>query len=356
MKTRKKRKEEETLAISGQCGTCKLACHEDQDAIECDGCKTWFHVGGCSNVSKKGYLSYSEGQLACEGFHWFCKECRPNKKKVKDQVEIKAPVQSGDLMKKMESRMEQMVNSSMAQMKLAQLEMSKIQCDLRKQLEEVMKVSDSFKGSCAPKTYARAVMAKSSKVVQKDRATTSSVVEEERVSSTGKTGTAKSQRKSRDCNVIVFNLKEGNNKEDDIKMVEQLFHHLKLKKDPVKFFRLGKKVSTKIRPVKINFDNVEAKKRFFSSLFNLKTAAEQFKKIQVQHDLSKDERDKQSELFKQARSMNEKNTSNNFSFKVRGPPSSMKVVKVRRGKKILGKEAGGRRAEGGVSVTRLSKN
>ena len=351
MKTRKKRKEEETLAISGQCGTCKLACHEDQDAIECDGCKTWFHVGGCSNVSKKGYLSYSEGQLAYEGFHWFCKECRPIKKK----EQSKKGNEDEDFIKKMESRMEQMVNSSMAQMKLAQLEMSKIQCDLRKQLEEVMKVSDSFKGSCAPRTYARAVMAKSSKVVQKDRATTSSVVEEERVSSTGKTGTAKSQRNSRDNNVIVFGLKEGNNKEDDAKMIEKLFHHLKLKKDPVKFFRLGKKVSTIVRPIKINFDNVEAKKRFFSSLFNLKTAAEQFRKIQVQHDLSKDERDRQSELLKQARSLNEKNLSSNFSFKVRGPPSSMKIVQVKKGRKT-GKEAGGKRAEGGVRVDRLSKN
>ncbi len=351
MKTRKKRKEEEeTLTITGQCGTCKLACNENQDAIECDGCETWFHVGGCSNVSKKGYLSYSEGQLVSEGFLWFCKQCRPQRKKAK--------IKNGneeDFIKKMESKMENMVNNSMAQVKLAQLEMSKIQSDLRRQLEEVMKVSDSFKGSCAPRNYARAVMAKSKEVGPQHRPSTSSVVEEGRVPFTGKTGTTKSQRNSRENNVIVFNLKEGNNKEDDTKMVEQLFHHLKLKKDPVKFFRLGKKVSTKIRPIKINFDNVEAKKRFFSSLFNLKTAAEQFRKIQVQHDLSKDERERQSELLKQARSLNEKNRSDNFSFKVRGPPSSMKIVQVKKGEKS-GKEAGGKKAEGGVRVPRLSKN
>ena len=353
MRTRKKRKEEEeTLAISGQCGTCKLACHENQDAIECDGCATWFHVGGCSNVSKKGYLSYSEGQLFSEGFLWFCKQCRPQGKKEK----IRKGNEEEAFIKKMESKMEQMVSSSMAQVKLAQLEMSKIQSDLRKQLEEVMKVSDSFKESCAPRNYARAVMAKSKKVEQQYRPSTSSVVGEEGVSLTGKTGTTKSQRNPRENNVIVFNMIEGNNKEDDVKMVEQLFHHLKLKKDPVKFFRLGKKVSTKVRPIKINFDNVEAKKRFFSSLFNLKTAAEQFRKIQVQHDLSKDERDRQSELFKQARSLNEKNRSSNFSFKVRGPPSSMKIIQVKRGKKVQGKEAGSKKAEGGVRAARLSKN
>ena len=55
------------------CGTCKNICSDS--AMECDGCKMWFHID-CGGVTRKDYNYYGNNKLCKRGFMWFCIICR----------------------------------------------------------------------------------------------------------------------------------------------------------------------------------------------------------------------------------------------------------------------------------------
>ena len=78
------------------------------------------------------------------------------------------------------------------------------------------------------------------------------------------------------------------------------------------------------------FKELEVKKLFLSSLYKLKAAGEELKRIHVGHDFASQERkrDHLNMLLKKAQEKNDFENSLDFQYKVRGKPFPLKIVKV----------------------------
>lgn len=82
------------------------------------------------------------------------------------------------------------------------------------------------------------------------------------------------------------------------------------------------------RPLKVCFNSVDDKRKFLSNLFYLKNATESFKLVQVNHDLTDEDRILTKQLLKEAYDKNQTEKPETFLYKVRGPPGAIKVIKV----------------------------
>ena len=139
----------------------------------------------------------------------------------------------------------------------------------------------------------------------------------------------------REKNVVIFNVIEStkDSKEECIKEDEAFFTELceevKIgKQSIIKVVRIGKKENDKNRPLKVCFCNEFDKRKFFANLYYLKNSEEKYRKVQVQHDLSKEERETIKNLGKEADEKNSQEKPKDFLYRVRGSPGAMKIVKV----------------------------
>ena len=139
----------------------------------------------------------------------------------------------------------------------------------------------------------------------------------------------------RERNVVIFNIDESTKSSkdecvrDDEKFINELCLQIEIEEPSIlKVNRIGKKDENKKRPVKVCFNNEFDKRKFFAKLYLLKDAEEKYKKVQVQHDLSQDERNVIKKLAKEAEKKNEEEKPVDFLYRVRGSPGAMKVVKV----------------------------
>ena len=58
---------------SAVCGGCVGNVRGRDQAVECDGCKTWYHIK-CGRISKAIYKGMQELKED-EELHWFCLKC-----------------------------------------------------------------------------------------------------------------------------------------------------------------------------------------------------------------------------------------------------------------------------------------
>ena len=142
-------------------------------------------------------------------------------------------------------------------------------------------------------------------------------------------------RELREKNVILFNVLEScqESKEDRFKDDEEFFFQLcdkveVAKPSTTKIVRVGKKSNDKKRPLKVCFEKLLDKRKFLSNLYHLKEAPEPFKNVQIQHDLTPEDRDTTKSLLKEAYGKNNEEKPKDFLYKVRGPPGAIKIVKI----------------------------
>lgn len=161
-----------------------------------------------------------------------------------------------------------------------------------------------------------------------------------------KSNEVKNERDAREKNVILFNVVESTqtNTADKQREDQDFFDHFceQIQLQPIqttKIVRIGKvkppsaddantSTTPKPRPVKVCFGSVFDKRKFLSNLYHLKQAAAPFKAVQVNHDLTDEDRTLTKQLLKDAHSKNESENPTDFLYKVRGPPGAIKVVKV----------------------------
>ena len=86
------------------------------------------------------------------------------------------------------------------------------------------------------------------------------------------------------------------------------------------------------RPIKVAFKTVFDKRKFMSSLVKLKELDDSsiYKNINISHDLSPEMRAETKKLLKQAYDKNQAAPENDFLWKVRGPPCSPRLVKIKK--------------------------
>ena len=152
-------------------------------------------------------------------------------------------------------------------------------------------------------------------------------------------------RDAKEKNVIMFNVVEstqGNiteKRKDDQDFLAHFCEQIKLQPlQTRKIVRIGKikappennqdEATPKPRPLKVCFNSVFDKRMFLSNLYHLKNAVDPFKSVQVNHDLTDEDRSLTKQLLKEAYDKNQSEKPEAFLYKVRGPPGAIKVVKV----------------------------
>ena len=138
-------------------------------------------------------------------------------------------------------------------------------------------------------------------------------------------------RVQRASNVIVFNLKEQDDKQKDKELVSDLCSFIIGKETLFKCTRLDSMKSTSIRPAKIEFTNPLIKNGFMRSLNKLKGASTKFKNVSIKHDMTPEERLKERQLHLKTKELNNEiqsdDSKNGFDV-VRGPIWDRKIVDV----------------------------
>ena len=138
-------------------------------------------------------------------------------------------------------------------------------------------------------------------------------------------------RVQRASNVIVFNLKEQDDKQKDKELVSDLCSFIIGKETLFKCTRLDSMKSTSIRPAKIEFTNPLIKNGFMRSLNKLKGASTKFKNVSIKHDMTPEDRLKERQLHLKTKELNneiQSDDSKNGFYVVRGPIWDRKIVDV----------------------------
>ena len=144
------------------------------------------------------------------------------------------------------------------------------------------------------------------------------------------------QREVRSANFIIYGIKETNdseegNKENDGITLNSFLEKVNMNIQPKTYIRLGKVKPNTTRPLKVVMPSALDKEKVMRNLGGLKGSEEQFGKINVRDDLSREEREEIKNWVKKA---NEKNTEENDSkqmWVVHGSPKNgLSLVKITR--------------------------
>ncbi len=146
-------------------------------------------------------------------------------------------------------------------------------------------------------------------------------------------------RENRENNIIIYNVDESEKdtaeerKESDSCFFSNLCEEILLIPVPTarNLMRLGKKPAAdepqKPRPLKVVLESKDDKDKVMENLTKLKNAEEKFRKISVTPDYCMEDREKIRVKVAEAKKLNEEDQSKNFTYRVRGPPWNLRIVK-----------------------------
>lgn len=143
------------------------------------------------------------------------------------------------------------------------------------------------------------------------------------------------ERERRQNNIIVYNLTEDVGKSKEKELVSKLLKEVtgkKIEKEILEMFRIGKKVedTSKPRPLLIKFDNLSTKNFILDNCYKLKES-EQFRKVILNQDLSKEDREECKKLFdEKVKEINKKGGSSKWVVRIKGQPGAFHAVAYRR--------------------------
>lgn len=138
--------------------------------------------------------------------------------------------------------------------------------------------------------------------------------------------------KEKENNVVLFNLTENDKVEADknkiVSLIKNITNNVVGEKNILKIFRQGKKGSDEKydRPIVVKFDSATSKLSVMKNLFKLKSMSDEFGKVSVSHDLTRELRSEFNALLAEAK-LKESNDTN-FLYKVRGPVGRWKMIKI----------------------------
>lgn len=291
------------------CEICSNSFASKQaEMMECEYCEEHF-CRKCLNITQGDYKVLSKRSDA----HWYCPKCEKkavNSVKMEKQIEERCKA----FLEKMENRvatLEEKVKDKPSEERVREIiqeEVAKSESELENKVKEAIQVN----------------------LDNEEDETTDQKLNEIR------------DWESRRNNIVIYNSDEptGENSEqrklEDMNYVKKLCCFLETDANEVATtIRLGMKAnnedgSTKNRPLKVVFKNEKAKTDILRNARKLQNADEKFKKIGITHDLTKKEREKNSERIKEAKEMNEQEPSGDWHYVVRGPYWDRRVVKLKK--------------------------
>lgn len=348
-------------AVIDNCQKCDKPVEDEDSALECEICVSWFHIG-CEEISEEEYTFLSEHKSV----HWYCKSCNKsvanviklvssltlkidaveaNVTKLSKKIDVcdkrvddlSEGILPDNLSKVINSKISEAVDSKLKQIQddfkgLKDL-VSKTETKLENTIETRMVESvDSIKKDLEP-TWAsivgKEVDTKFEKV-SNDVTLVQSVLEDTR-----KKANEERERENRSNNIILYRVPEVDNKDERVKADKafciELFNdvlELDAQDSDFKFFRLGKRDQSN-RPLLVQCREKTFKNRIMECLHKLRNAELKFKNISVTHDLTLNERTECKALVEEAKKKQADETGE-YLWRVRGLPGQLKVIKLKK--------------------------
>lgn len=241
---------------------------------------------------------------------WFCITCR---KIIEEHIvmDLKIEDRCNQIMKDYEDRITQLETTM-----VEKCDESRVREIIKDELGKVENNEDTVDG---------ATQNISTNTVKKETVTT--VIDE------------MNERKSRENNLIIFGFEENQSEvrqeriDHDIQQVKELYKACKIQLDTTsikKTGRLGKFNNEKRdRPLLVTLSSVESKLVLFINIHRIRELTE-YEKVNVSNDLTKAEREKEKQLWQEAKKQQLKDKSGDFIYKVRGPPWARRVMKLKK--------------------------
>ena len=246
-----------------QCTVCDRPCEDEEHterSIECFVCKKWAHQA-CTGLTDNMFDNLTKAPNT----QWVCTPCLENKGESRDERKLDKLLSMIPLMESLTARME----------KLEEVLMGK---KLEERIEEVVE---------RKVTEMRETLKDKLEIIETEKKGQLAEIED---------------RIRRKTNLVIFRLKEA--KEEDEQKVKKVLTELRTKHTPVDIRRLGhfNKGSEKPRPLRISFDNEQARDEVLSSVYRvLKNKEEEDKRLCTQvstrKDLTVQEREEKDRLY-----------------------------------------------------------
>jgi len=361
------------------CSVCSRTVTNEDLALECEICETWFHVS-CEDVSELEYEFLTEHKSV----HWYCSICNKNVAKVikmvsnikqsqekleqsvkeirqemtviaGDIIQVKQSVERVDhqvkemsagklpdsMMKAVEavvSKLRNEVNLLGADVKGVKEQMTLADTRLEtaieaKLVENVVKSADLVKKELEPSWASRVASAVDSKF---ETVTVDVTKVQQTLVDVRMTAEEEKDRESRSHNIIIYRVPELEGRDERLKADKDFCIalcnealDLDVQENDIKsLFRLGKRGESH-RPLLIQFREKTIKNRVMESLFKLRMADDKFKNISVTHDLTRSERVECKHMVEEAKKKQQEEQGE-FHWRVRGLPGQLKLVKFRK--------------------------
>lgn len=291
----------------GTCQLCQALAGSDTKLLICKRCKKHY----CIKCLKKDEVEYVILQKPDTGIKWFCpycEECVEKSIAIEQMIEEKCQqiiTEMGKRMQEFESKLEG-------------------KCDEKRVVEIIQEqLNGTDKGSMS---WADAVR-----------------TPKENISAVKTVLSELDERKSRERNIVLFGIKEYNaeNREErqqkDQEAVKDVFKSCRVRTAAdsfVRVTRLGKinrseeaeESGRPGRPILVTLQSMELKISLFRKISALHQT-DKFKNVRVANDLTRTEREKEKELYEEAKEKQRK-SSGEYIFKVRGPPWARRVVRI----------------------------
>ena len=324
------------------CFKCKFASsNDDTHMMECDLCERHLCIK-CAKVSQTLYKA-----LARVDTMWFCSTACTQQAKTKlcTQNLENQSTQSHDTHEQMLEMEDRIVNNIMKHSK-------KMNNDLQAELENRIKILDQRIATQA--VVSRQILEEYHEESQK---TWADIVKKQGETQTKTISNSNQESESfakimqealelskkeqeikeeRERSIVIFRYRESSIQNRDDRLEEDLKFAKDLCKlgvragdiEITKTRRLGKydKEAERPRPLKVTFETRDQQQKIISNLPNLREAEEAYRKVSINIDMTKQERDEVREKVNEAKRLSQENE--NKRFIVKGTPGNLRIVEV----------------------------
>ena len=338
-------KDSKVSATAVKCLKCCTIVKDDDAALQCEVCEGWSHTR-CENISEEGYKV-----LQMENIHWYCNACNKGIGKVivmmskiqqrQDKLEMDWKSDFHKFNKEYDSwrtevskRYDEWRNAFQIRLEKQEKGVAQLENELRKMKEEDGKRNDP-ENSLWSEVVSKEVEKKIGSVkgemyqIEKSVIEAREAIEEEK------------EKERRRNNIIIYRMPESRAPsaearwKDDCGFLQDLFEqvlglNVDLEADVDSILRLGRKYPDVTRPMLVAFKSATVKNEVIESLYKLGTADTVFKSLSITHDLTQKERSDCKKLVIQAKEHAQQDSSGEWIYRVRGPPSDMKVIRIRK--------------------------
>lgn len=324
-----------------KCGVCAKSVAKDDQAVQCEICNIWFHAK-CQDMSIDLYNAIN--QFSAD-IHWFCKSCKGGAEKllsIMSQLQLKVDrleetidkshTEAMSCIAQVDTELKQEVNSVKLMCKSLEEKIISNQDAFHQELNQLKGLPHNGTTDWEAPTSWSGIVAKEvdNKLKQMSndvRAVQITMAEQH-------------ERLLRDKNIILYNVPENrvDDKEqwykNEMSIVLALFNDaLKAQVNPLeiqKTVRLGKRSDIdRSRPLLVSLASKATKNLIMESARYLRHATSPFDKIIISHDMTKIEREECKRLVDEAKKL-QAAEQGEWNYRVRGIPSQMKILKLRR--------------------------